>query len=857
MFVAVLAATVTGARAQQSPKYAASMTLANANLRAADFADFNGDGRLDVAVACGSSPTILVFLGDGYGGFVAGGTATFPVSSDDVIAEQLDGDGIPDLAITRGNSVQVLRGNGIGGLIVGPTFATGAQPRALAAGDFDGDADLDLFSCNVQAGTVTVARRNVAFTYTVASTLAFGGQLRDVEVADVTGDGLLDVIVVDAAQTAGQPNGRVVVQRGLGNGSFVPHSVIAPSGFLGAVDQLAVVDIDADGDRDLIGGAGAGIAVPLRNSGSGSFVQAPLVGSTAFAEGRLAVGDVDEDGDADLVAFDEFGGMGLVPHLNDGSGAFPVAMSKTYVPGAPAAMLLARIDGDRHVDALVAVMNSSAFFTLRGTGVGTFDVPAAPPPVSNSNLHTLALDDLDNDGDLDVVRARAINFNPFVDTLLNNGGFPAVPTTSVPSPFVLAAVDVGDVTGDGFVDALVGDLVFSPPTLQMFANDGAGGLVAGLPVPLGLASGTLKDLELADLDADADLDLVLTTTNPNQVVVYHRNAGGFGAPNITSHAFISGASVDVDDVTGDGVPDIVAASGAGGFVAMLMVGNGNGTFAPPLGFIFGLGANEVHLVDVDQDGDLDFVGVNGLNLPPGGEIIVLSSRNLGGGTFGSTQQQAFDVSAAEELVVGDVTDDGWPDLVFSTNFGIVVIPGVGAGTFANPFGFSPGAQPTSVALGAIDGVPGTDLLVQRSADSSVMQVELACVGRAGRFGSGCAGSGGFTPELSLTGCVDAGLAMELRVERGLGGAPALLLFGSSPSSPPFVTGCALQIVPVLPNVLVLPLGGVGPGQGSIAVLGHLPTTLVPGLHFTMQAVCADGALPSGFTVTNPLDVATQ
>ncbi|MBK6939465.1 MAG: VCBS repeat-containing protein [Planctomycetes bacterium] len=562
-FVGAVAVTGSGAVAQQSPSYAASMTLANSNPRAADFADFNGDGRLDVALACGSNPTILVFLGDGYGGFEVAGTATFPVSSEDVIAEQLDGDGIPDLAITRANSVQVLRGDGVGGLITGPSFVTGAQPRALAAGDFDGDADIDLFSCNVQAATVTVARRNAAFTYTVVSTLAFGGQLRDVEVADVTGDGVLDVVVVDAAQIAGQPNGRVVVQRGLGNGSFVPHSVIAPSGFLGALDQLAIVDIDADGDRDLIGGAGAGIAVPLRNSGSGSFVQDPLVGSTPFSAGRLTIGDVDEDGDADLVTFDEFGGMGLVPHLNDGSGAFPVAMPKTYVPGAPAAMLLARVDGDRHVDALVAVENSSAFFTFRGTGVGTFDVPAASPPVSNSNLHTLALHDLDNDGDLDVARTRAINFNPFVDTLLNNGGFPAVPTTSVPSPFVSAAIVVGDITGDGFVDALVGDRFFSPPTIQRFANDGAGGLVAGVPIPLGLPTGTLKDIELADLDADADLDLVLTTTAPNRVVVYHQIGGVFGAPNITSHPFISGASVDVDDVTGDGIPDIVAAAGGG------------------------------------------------------------------------------------------------------------------------------------------------------------------------------------------------------------------------------------------------------------------------------------------------------
>lgn len=858
-FVGLLAAAGSGAVGQQSPPYAASMTLTNSDLRAADIADFNGDGRLDVAVACGSQPTILVFLGDGYGGFTPAGTATFLVTSDDVLAAQLDGDGIPDLAITRANTVQILRGNGLGGLITGPMFLTSGPPRALAAGDFDADADLDLFSCNPQSATVSVARRNAAFTYTVMPLLHIGGLLRDVAVADVTGDGLLDVVVVDAAKTSSQPNGRVVVRRGLGNGSFVPHTVVTPSGFLGALDGIAIVDIDADGDRDLIGAAGAGIAVPLRNSGSGSFAQDPLVGSIPFSEGRLGIGDVDEDGDVDLVTFDTVAGVGFTPHLNDGSGAFPVAMPTTYVAGAPSAVHLAHVDGDRHLDALVAVANSSALFTLRGTGVGTFDLPAAPPLVSSSNLHTLSLGDLDNDGDLDVVRTRAINFSPFVDTLLNNGGFPPTPTTSVPSPFVLADAVVGDVTGDGFVDALVGDQIFSPPKIDLFANDGSGGLVDGLPVPLALPTGTLQDLELADLDADADLDLVLTTTAPNRVVVYLQIAGVFGAPNITSHTFISGASIDVDDVTGDGIPDIVAAAGSGGFVAMLMVGNGDGTFAPPLGFgfSFGLGANEVHLVDVDQDGDLDFVGVNGLNLPPGGEIIVLSLRNLGGGNFGSTQQQALDVSGAEEVAVGDVTDDGLPDLVFSTLFGVVVVPGVGAGTFANPFGFSPGAQPTAVALGEVDAAPGTDILVQRAPELSVWQPAPACVGRAGRYGVGCVGSGGFAPELSLTGCIEAGLAAELRVERGLGGSPALLLFGLVPSTIPFSSGCALQISPVLPSSFVLSLGGVGPGQGAISVLGHLPTTLVPGMHFTMQAVCADASMPSGFTMTNPLDVATQ
>ncbi len=133
----------------------------------------------------------------------------------------------------------------------------------------------------------------------------------------------------------------------------------------------------------------------------------------------------------------------------------------------------------------------------------------------------------------------------------------------------------------------------------------------------------------------------------------------------------------------------------------------------------------------------------------------------------------------------------------------------------------------------------------------VLNLSRACPEKVQEFGAGCAGSGGFVPRLTTTNCPDAGGPAGLRVERGLGGSIAVILFGLSPAAIPIgATGCVLSVAPVLGPTLNVPLGGVGPGNGSVTLLGTVPASAA-GLSVALQVFVAD-ATPQGYSNSNGL-----
>ncbi len=119
------------------------------------------------------------------------------------------------------------------------------------------------------------------------------------------------------------------------------------------------------------------------------------------------------------------------------------------------------------------------------------------------------------------------------------------------------------------------------------------------------------------------------------------------------------------------------------------------------------------------------------------------------------------------------------------------------------------------------------------------------------YGTGCAGTGGFVPELSTSPCgtIVNGTQITVQVSEGLGGAPLVLFFGLNQAALPIGGGCTLNIAPVLPGLVSVPLGGVGPGNGGVILTGIMPASAA-GVTFTMQGFVGDNGSPIGFTATN-------
>ena len=125
--------------------------------------DFNGDGKLDLAVANASSATVSILLGTGTGGFGAKtdfGTGGGPFS---VAVGDFNGDGLLDLAVALANdsgtgtwTVSILLGTGTGSFGAKTDFGTGFLPVSVAVGDFNGDGKLDLVVANFRSNTVSI-----------------------------------------------------------------------------------------------------------------------------------------------------------------------------------------------------------------------------------------------------------------------------------------------------------------------------------------------------------------------------------------------------------------------------------------------------------------------------------------------------------------------------------------------------------------------------------------------------------------------------------------------------------------------------------------------------------------------------
>ncbi len=152
---------------------------------------------------------------------------------------------------------------------------------------------------------------------------------------------------------------------------------------------------------------------------------------------------------------------------------------------------------------------------------------------------------------------------------------------------------------------------------------------------------------------------------------------------------------------------------------------------------------------------------------------------------------------------------------------------------------------------------GTGLAGTPSSSTSPPFVSLAgsvCPGQIISYGQGCNGGGGAPiPVLELLGCPVPGDAVTLRVTNGLGGALSLLVFGLTQGAVPMGAGCTLNVSPLQPVVLGLPLGGSGPGNGSLQLVGVIPTN-VSNVTFTMQIFVADPSSAIGATNTNGIEV---
>jgi hypothetical protein len=308
--------------------------------------DLDTDGHIDLALVNEVSSDIRVVLSkaDGSGTFHPFLTPTNQTGSTPSPNEaaDFDGDGRADLATanTGASTCSILLGNGDGTFGPRTDYPIGAGLHGLAVLDVDGDGDTDVAGCSTGSGYVGVLLNDGAGGFGSLTTFEGGGSGEyGLSAQDMNNDGIMDLVV------GLRTSQRIAVHLGNGDGTFTPAGNV-PCG--GGVWMIVCGDVNGDGNMDVSSANGA--------SGSGSILLGDGAGGLAlvqtFDAGSFTtatdLGDLDGDGDPDWVLSD-FGSGRWTLLENDGNGAFSQVRTFTAVDN-PACALMLDLENDGDLD---------------------------------------------------------------------------------------------------------------------------------------------------------------------------------------------------------------------------------------------------------------------------------------------------------------------------------------------------------------------------------------------------------------------------------------------------------------------------------------------------------------------------
>ncbi|MFL5351424.1 FG-GAP-like repeat-containing protein, partial [Archangium sp.] len=596
------------------------------------FGDFNGDGKLDsVSVNNNYGPEqIYIGLGNGAGVFTKAYTTrahptsnVYPIS---VVAADFNGDGKLDVATANNtfydSNVSVLFGNG-DGTLGAPAFvqvngfqSTDLYSQQVIAADYDKDGDIDLIVASPNQGGATpsadgrvtvlinpgngvFARSNGTSTGPGTSTVAF---------ADFDGNGTKEI--VSAAYT----DGTIALQpRGLEQQRF-------PAG---AVRAVAAADVDGDGKLDLLGGGADGIAI-LRGRGDGTFL-APVQYATGPWPQGATIGQMDGDGYPDVIVFDQdrqstTNLLVSVMRNDPAQGNFYRSTVNIFYPAPGNAYLhndyprggaFGDFNGDGTTDLVLYTRSDTSSWNFEKFFYSVAGQPGSYRALSDGRTmyqqssgspYGLVTGNFDGLGNVDLLATQSGTF-AFINSGAGTGSYFYGTETNVGSTGPVIAADVN---GDGRQDVIAPLTIANTVSVHLMGGTGStpnGTLGTATTYPAGT---TPYEVVAGDFNGDGKVDLVTMNSGSIANFLAGDGLGAFAAP--VSFATGGSSGMAAGDFDQDGDLDLAFANATTSSIALVR-GNGAASFSAPI--VYPAGKNPMGLLaaDVNRDGRLDLITV--------------------------------------------------------------------------------------------------------------------------------------------------------------------------------------------------------------------------------------------------------
>jgi len=511
--------------------------------------DINSDGKLDVIVSAYWDQAIYVYLQPmspllTWPRFQA---ATSFQSSNEVAAGDLDGDGDLDLVgVSYSEGLTWFENSGGSGTLwIETPINAAAEGSEVEVGDFDNDGQIDVAVAGNYPDTVELHLNDGAaasFTQVFVDTNYSAVELG---ASDLDDDGDLDLVAMSN-------NDEVRWYENLLGTGLVWNVTDVSDSALYDPDGLVLGDVDGDGDTDF--------AMNHLNSGGptqeewygnlGNHKRAGLAGttdaSTSLSQIRdLATGDIDGDGDPDVVGAAYNAGLIWWDGVPGGSWT-PTTIDASW--GTAVGVAVGDLDGDGDLDVAATSYSSDDVGWFQNNGGGSWTSYIIDGSVNGAQ--DIAIGDVNGDGNLDVVATAYIAG----DVLWWSGSGSSWTKTYIESSLSGArGVDLGDWDGDGDLDVAVAGSIADE--VIVYENGSAG--TTWTPSVISSAYDAPTDVVFADMEPDGDLDLFVSWYDDDRLSLFHQTSGGVQMATLSNT--VPGIwALDAADVDHDGDVDVFA-----------------------------------------------------------------------------------------------------------------------------------------------------------------------------------------------------------------------------------------------------------------------------------------------------------